>query len=287
MKIAVLGASGFIGRNFIQLLPRHHIIPKVVVRDNKTQFAECEMILVKSFSVTRLKEALRGVDVVVNFIGRFPQPFTAQLATNVDTLANICEAVDYEHIKQFIHFSAAAAYGARHIPPKESDALSPDTTYGLSKQLGEEVILHFHKTHNLPYVLFRPTNVYGKTAKQGVIYSMVSSAKNERVIRVTGDGQQLRDFIHIDDVTSAIMEVIRQQKINTIYNLSSQEVVSVRALAQQVVKQVNANAHVEYVAENTTSIKILTANNSKLRYETGWMPLWNLYKGIDQVAQSV
>ena len=287
MKIAVLGASGFIGQNFIQLLLRNHITPKVLVRDKNVQLVGCEVVFVKSFSVSKLKEALKEIDVVVNFIGRFPQPFTAQLATNVDALANICRAIDYDHIKQFIHFSAAAAYGAKELPPTELDTLSPDTTYGLSKQLGEEVILHFHKTNNLPYVIFRPTNVYGKNARQGVIYSMVFSAKNYHIIPVTGDGRQIRDFIHVDDVTAAIMEVIRQRKINTIYNLSSQEVLSVDSLAHQVAKQINSRAHVEHIDENITSIKKLTADNSKLRREIGWKPLWNLHKGIDQVVQSV
>ena len=287
MNIVVLGASGFIGRNFIARLAAEHITPRIITRDKKTNIAGCDMVYVPSFTASRLNPVLRDADVVVNFIGRFPQPYSAQLSTNVDLLSVICTSIDYTHIRQFIHISAAAAYGARSIPPKEADALSPDTTYGLSKQIGEEIIYYFHKLYQLPYVIFRPTNVYGPNAGQGVIYNMIASAKRQNVVRVSGSGKQIRDFIHVDDAIRAIMATIVQKKVNKVYNLSSSETLSVVALGQKIIERVNPAATLAFVKENKGSIQKLTADNSLLRRDLGWKPSWTLDRGIDQVAQSV
>ncbi len=287
MKIAVLGASGFIGRNFIQQLTRLQITPRVITRDKKTHITGSSVVYVPSFTANALKFALQDAEIVVNFIGRFPPPYAAQISTNVDVLSTICKSLDYKHIKQFIHFSAAAAYGACEVPPRETDPLSPDTSYGLSKLLGEEIVRHFHDTHNLPYVLLRPTNVYGADARQGVIYTMVSSAKRQSLVRVTGTGQQIRDFIHVNDATNALLAVIRQKVINDVFNLSSAEVLSVLALGEKIIARVNPLAKFVYVAENKGSIQKLTADNTHLRQKLGWKPVWNLDRGIDQVAQSV
>lgn len=287
MNIVVLGASGFIGRNFIARLAAEHITPQIITRDKKTNIAGCDVIYVPSFTISRLKPVLRDADVVVNFIGRFPKPYSAQLSTNVDLLSVICASIDYSHIKQFVHISAAAAYGARSVPPKESDELSPDTTYGLSKQIGEEVIYYFHKMYTLPYIIFRPTNVYGPKAGQGVIYNMVASAKRQNVVSVTGNGKQIRDFIHVDDAIDAIMATIVQKKVNKVYNLSSSQTLSVAALGQKIIERVNPTATLAFVKESKGSIQKLTADNSLLRRDLGWKPSWTLDRGIDQVAQSV
>jgi UDP-glucose 4-epimerase len=287
MKIAVLGSSGFIGRNFIHQLISRKITPRVIVREELSALAGCENVHVPSFTINSLSRALRDAEVVINFIGRFPKPFSTQVATNVDVLSTICAAVDYTSIKQFIHISAAAAYGACMIPPTEEKSLAPDTTYGLSKLLGEEVIRYFSETHKLPYVVFRPTNVYGLGATAGVIYSMISSAKQQNVVHITGDGEQIRDFIYVDDAVRAIMEVILQNKRNKTYNLSSQELLTVRQLAAKIITRVNPNAALKFLKENKESIRKLTADNSLLREELGWSPLWTLDKGIDRVAQSV
>ncbi len=288
MKIVILGASGFVGKRLVTRLLQENIRPHLFLRSKKDAIKGCDVSYGDAQTGEGLKDALKGASIVINLIGRFEPPFLEQMMGNALVIANICDALDLKSLTRLIHLSAAAAYGSYATAPKESAVLTPDTAYGLSKKFGEEIIMYAHKTRAIPYIIFRPTNVYGPGSTHGVIHSMVAATMAKKHIHITGDGKQIRDFIHVDDVVEAIMLALHSRSIPAIYNLSSGETYTIMQLAQIILNI--AHAHKKKILrlpQASTYIHTLTANNALIRTKLKWKPSRSLKTGIAQYIDSV
>lgn len=284
MVVAVIGAGGFVGSHLIPALHKRSLDVRQLTHSHSSLAGTFP---VDVLSGEGLDNGLVGVDVLVNLVGYFPEPVSQQIDINVKGVIQICEAAVRANVKKVIHISASAAYGDSDGKLfAESDPLTPNTTYGLSKKLGEEVVLYYAHKNRLPYVIVRPTNIYGPGTANGVIASYTDSFYRQNKIQITGDGNQLRDFIYVTDFVDAMMRIIIGDVVNEIYNVSYGNAVTLNTLKRVFDTCVGYVIPVEYVPAVTGHVHSLSAGNSKIRTSLGWAPSVSIEQGVQDVLRS-
>jgi dTDP-glucose 4,6-dehydratase len=104
---------------------------------------------------------------------------------------------------------------------KENDRLKPSNPYSASKAAADMLILGWHRTHNVPFNIVRPTNNYGiNQYPEKLIPKAVKCLTLGKKIPIHGDGSYVRNWLHVDDTTSAILHIIEHGERNCIYNVS-------------------------------------------------------------------
>lgn len=193
-RIGITGSTGFIGSNLTAYFKEQGIkyIPfkgtLLDVKDIEEYF--------KKYKINQ----------VVHLVGAFNGTFEELIKTNLLTTQNLLEVGIKQGLKKIIYTSSGAVYGEplHETGSKETDALKPNTLYGLSKMLTEECIEFYLREVKITAVILRFSNVYGPGQKVGVVADFLRDIKNKGEITIAGDGTQSRSFLHITDACSAI-----------------------------------------------------------------------------------
>lgn len=287
MKIAVTGGNGFVGSHLIPALLRQRHEVRLLVRTKTALPRGVVSIVGDVSSAATMSRFLNGSDIVVNLIGRFDPPFDEQVESNVSAPFYILSAAGALGIQRIIHISAAAVYGDLAIAkiPTETDPIDPNTPYGLSKALGEEIVRYCQDTYGVASVILRPTNIYGADARVGVLQSMAKSVKDSGTISITGDGEQIRDFIHVEDLVSAIVSIIAKPPGGKLYNISSGMSLTLNDLASLFVTTSRKPVRIIHTQEAKGHVRSLRADNSRLIHDYSWQPRYTIRETISEIIK--
>jgi len=234
--VAVTGCLGFMGSHFTRAcLERGWRVWGI---DKKTYAARAEHL--EEFQKSRLfrfteadiatMDHLFEVDLVFNFaaethVDNSIVDSTRFLHTNIMGVQNLLELVrakrNYE-MPVFVQLSTDEVYGdltaGNH---RETDPLRPSNPYSASKAAADMLILGWHRTHAVPFVIVRPTNNYGiDQYPEKLIPKSVKYLSLGKKIPLHGDGSFVRNWLHADDTAAAILHIVEQGERNTIYNVS-------------------------------------------------------------------
>lgn len=269
MRIAVAGGFGFVGTHLVPLLVTNGHAVTILSRKKGRAPSGASVSVVSD--IDSYQRAVSSVDILINLVGRFLPPFEEQISANVLYPHMLIEQATASQVKRVIHVSAAGVYGDSYELPKETDTPHPTTLYGLSKHMGEQLVSFMGTGTGVEICVVRPTNIYGSGASAGVVSDMVRSARENQRIRVTGDGSQVRDFIHVDDVASALLALVQKWPGTSVYNISSMERYSIQTLATMVAAQVKG-VSIEHTNEATGYARRIVADSTKLASFSQWKP---------------
>lgn len=229
-KILVTGGAGFIGSNLIpQLLEKGY---SVIVMDNLSsgKIENLQVIINDPhFSFKRddirdknaVNEALREVDAVVHLAALID--VSASVANpsgthdvNVTGTLNVLQEAALNKVKRFVFASSTAVYGDTTVlPVKEDTVLKSISPYAASKVAGEAYCYAFASCYGLSTIALRFFNVYGlrneNSPYSGVIPKFLRKAVQGEELVVEGDGEQTRDFIHVNDIVRAIILALESE----------------------------------------------------------------------------
>lgn len=194
-----------------------------------------------------------------------PQAF---MDTNVMGTDNMIEMSKKYGVEQFIFFSSSSIYGNQTPPNTEDVAMSPISTYGATKMMGELRV----KDSGLPYTIIRPFTVYGEHGKKEmVIYKWLNRVQNELPLEIWGDGESKRGYAYVGDVASGAASVLdNPAAIGEVFNLGGNEIITINQVAQ-VFKEV-LGAKLEYKPLPDWDIAENWANIDKARSVLGYEP---------------
>ena len=196
-----------------------------------------------------------------------PQDF---MDTNVSGTEYMLEAASKHKVEQFVFFSSSSVYGNQQPPNQEGYALSPISTYGATKALGEDRV----QKSGLNWTIIRPFTVYGENGRKDmVIYKWLEDVMSERPIHVRGDGSSKRGYAYVGDVVEGCALVLDNPKaFGEVFNLGGSEIITIQEVADTYKEVFGEKAQLVYdpmpdwdVAENWADI-------TKAREVLGWEP---------------
>ncbi len=300
MKYLVTGGAGFIGSNLVdKLIEDGH---DVVCIDNES--AESNL---KFYWNTRAKNYYIDIndfcslswvfshekpDMVFHLAAEariqptINEPQKACMTNFVGT-CNVLQASKEFGVKRVIYSSTSSAYGLRNQPPlKESMSKDCLTPYSVSKTAGEELCKVYYKISDLETVVLRYFNVYGnrepvKGHYAPVVGLFLRQKREGQPLTIVGDGQQTRDFTHIDDAVAAnILSATTQNEeaFGEVFNIGTGETHSILRVAHMV------GGEIKYIEPRPGEARDTLADNSKARKILGWKPTKNLENYIKNLT---
>src|SRR5579862_1742083 len=292
----ITGALGFIGSNFTNHLAKKEPNSKFIILD-KLDYCS---------SIKNIDETLLNIEIIIgnildqelilkllkenniNYIVHFAASshvsnsffnsieFTENNVLGTHKLLEStrihCET--FNNFKKFIHISTDEVYGevTDNIMRCEKALLAPTNPYAATKAAAEFIVKSYFKSYKLPIIITRSNNVYGiNQYPEKIIPKFICQLLNDEKITIEGSGSQLRHFIHVKDVISALETIIEHGIIGEMYNISAPELCeyTVRQIAEIIcnlfekeidntiiyTKDRNFNDHRYYV--DSTKLKLL------------------------------
>lgn len=300
MKVLVTGGAGFIGSHVVDhLIDQGHSV--VVIDDMSSGRKENTRSDVTYHTLDVADPAVRpllckeGVEAVCHVAAKtnlresLTDPLT-DIHSNIVGLVNVLEACKDLKLKKFVFSSTGGAlYGdAPHFPSAEDTPTKPISPYGVGKLAGEKYLYYYHVVHDLPVVILRYSNVYGPRQERknpaGALVSFVDKVLKDEDIRINGDGEQTRDFVHVTDVARAnLLGLARAQDDYCVCNISGGSETSVNALIMAIEKATGKTAKTSGGPANRGEIRRSYLSNEKAKIDLGWYPTFTVESGIQDV----
>jgi len=308
MKILVTGGCGFIGSNFIRFLLKNHPDWKVVNLDKLTYCGNLANL--KDVENHPSYRFIRGdiadrelvnwlfktekFDVVLNFAAEShvdrsildPSPF---IETNVKGVQVLLEAARQYPVERFIQISTDEVYGSLGPTGKftEDSPLRPNSPYAASKASADLLCRAYHKAYGLPVIITRSSNNYGPYQfPEKLIPLMIRNALLGKELPVYGKGEQIRDWLYVEDNCRAISLVLERGKIGEIYNIGGnceKRNIEVVEMICDILKETRGlNPKIQFIKDPRGPAHDFryALDCNKIKEELGWEPKVKFEEGL-------
>ncbi|MBM3332058.1 dTDP-glucose 4,6-dehydratase [candidate division WOR-3 bacterium] len=331
MRLLVTGGCGFIGSNFVR--NRLEKTGDTVVNLDALTYAgnRANLQVFEADSRYRfvhgriedpaaVKQAIAGVEAVVHFaaeshVDRSIDDAAPFINTNVLGTQVMLDAARRAGVRRFVHVSTDEVYGAlgREGRFTEETPLHPRSPYAASKAAGDLLAQAYWETHHLPVMVVRPSNNYGPYQfPEKLIPVMVTNLVEGRKVPVYGRGENVRDWLHVEDCCRGIEIVLDRGQPGEAYNIGGEserhnidvvrQVVSLMGLAEQAEAKVQVKAGGETSVPASTSTSTCSdswlefvpdrpghdfryaLDNTKIRRELNWRPETKFEDGLSRTV---
>ncbi len=303
MKILILGALGFIGKNLVSKLLENST-DELILLDckewNEKEFPldtkRCRMICESFDDKTDFDAVTKNVDIVYHLIST-TLPNTSMekvpsgITENVVTTACLLGACVKNHVKKVVFLSSGGTvYGLnKEFPLKEDAETNPISAYGLQKIAVEKLLYLYHYTYGLDYRVVRLANPYGRyqcpNGIQGVITTFLYHAMSDREICVYGDGEVIRDYVYIDDAINAIVNIARYEGRYKIFNVGSGVGRSINEIIQIIQKICDKKLNVIYQDKRKADVPVNILDTSRYEQCIGKISNVSIEEGIQRTLE--
>ncbi|QKY21977.1 NAD-dependent epimerase/dehydratase family protein (plasmid) [Halolamina sp. CBA1230] len=239
-----------------------------------------------------LVPAADGVDYVFHQAGLSSVPESVRRPVeshgrNVDGTLAVLE-VARENDARVVFASSAAVYGRPStVPITEDEPADPTSPYGVDKLSADQYTRLYHERYGVETVALRYFNVYGPGQSAGVVGSFVDRARSDDPLTVEGDGDQTRDFVHVDDVVRANLAAATTDAVGRAYNVGTGESTRIDDLAATIRELADADVAVRHAEGRPADIQHSCADISRARGRLGFSPMVTLEDGLaDMLAVS-
>ena len=300
MKFLVTGGFGFIGSNIVKLLSKKGHTVDIIdnLHTGKKESVKEILDKINFYQVdTRNKEELEKI--IKNYDGIFheaaltsvpesfenPQEYNE---VNVMGTKNIFEISKKEGIR-VVYASSSSIYGdAKNIPIKEDAEKNAINPYGQTK-VDDEILAEEFSKNNLSVIGLRYFNVYGigqTGSYAGVITKFLENIKNKKPFIINGDGTQIRDFIHVEDIAKANLTAMESKIEAGFFNIGTEVATSINDLAKLMIELSNHQQGVTHGPSLEGDVKISQADMSFTRKSLNWKHETNLTDGLKDLIQN-
>ena len=306
--VLVTGGAGFIGSHIVDALITLDFEVSVVDnlstgrKENINPKANFHCLEIGSPEIIDIF-AKRKIDWVIHLAAQIDirkslddPKYDAQV--NVLGLLNVLELCRRYEIKGVIFASSGGAiYGEPNVlPVTEPTAKSPLSPYGVSKLTCEYYLYYYLRVYGLPYVTLRYGNVYGPrqgcAGEAGVISIFTSKMLSGETATIFGDGEQLRDYVFVEDAAMANILALRRLEClplaNSIddraYNIATGTGTSVNDLFAQLKKITGFTGKANYTSERKGELKNIFLDIHKAEKGLSWKPATSLSAGLKKTA---
>jgi len=306
-KLAITGGAGYIGSYLVDRLLEEG--NNVVSVDNENignynhlqkheEGGKAEYVVGDIRDLDLLVDKWRGCDAVVHLAAlpglvRCDKHPEESISVNIYGTYQVMEAARRLDIGRVIFCSSSATYGiAVEMPVTEEHPQHPLNLYGVTKAAGEQVVNTYWDNHGIETVNLRFGNVYGVgvyTRWDTVIPKFINQGMSGEPLTVYGDGEYSRDFVHVQDISEAIILSLTKQGVGgETFNVGG-ETLTVNQIADIVKEEIAAETGGEAEAVNTAprlgETKKFSYDLTKIRGILGFENSWTVREGVRQLIE--
>lgn len=308
MKILATGAAGFIGSNFVFHMRKAHPEYDIIALDSLTYAGNLETLAPvmeeNHFTFVRCditdREGVRKVfeehhpDVVVNFaaeshVDRSIEDPGVFLRTNILGTQVLMDACREFGIQRFHQVGTDEVYG--DLPLDRPDLfftedlpLQASSPYSASKASADLLAMAYHRTYGLPVTISRCSNNYGPYQfPEKLIPLMIANALADKPLPVYGTGENVRDWLYVEDHCRAIDMILENGKVGEVYNIGGHNERSNLDVVKTILKQLGKpESLITFVGDRKGHDLRYAIDPSKIHGELGWLPETKFDDGIRQ-----
>ena len=207
--------------------------------------------------------------------------------TNVIGSYNIAKLSLEKNVKRTIYAASSSCYGASpQVPTPETAEIRNEYPYALSKYLGEISAFHWAKVYGIEVNSIRIFNAYGTRSKTsgayGAVFGVFLKQKlSDKPLTIVGDGEQSRDFVYASDVAEAFILAGQTQLQGQIWNLGSNNPISVNTLAKLI------GGEKVFLPTRPGEPAVTWADNKKIMSDLGWEPKVSFEEGVSNILSNI
>ena len=310
-KILVTGGAGFIGGNFVHYMVDKYPNYMIVNLDALTyagNLETCQPVEGKpNYKFVKGDIADRDFifdlfekekfDIVVNFAAEShvdrsvtdPEIF---IKTNVLGTQVLMDASRAYGVERYHQVSTDEVYGDLPLDRPdlfftEETPLHTSSPYSASKASADLLVFAYHRTFGLPITISRCSNNYGPYHfPEKLIPLMISRALNDEQLPVYGNGENVRDWLHVYDHCAAIDLILHKGKVGEVYNVGGHNERTNLEVVKTILKALNKpESLITYVKDRPGHDLRYAIDPQKLENELGWKPTYNFDTGIQQTIE--
>lgn len=321
MKLLVTGCCGFIGSNFVNYYFNENQDVKIVnldamyycasennINDTVKQSERYQLIKGNLCSFDLIANVLEiyQIDTVIHFAAQShvqnsfdnALQYTNDNVVGTHTLLEACRK--YGKINKFIHISTDEVYGESMISENEEkkhegSVLCPTNPYAATKAAAELIAKSYYHSFKMPIIITRGNNVYGPNQyPEKLIPRFIQQLLSGNPVTIQGDGSNVRAFLHVNDVCSALKLILEKGEIGEIYNIGSDDhqEYTVLEIAYKLINKIIKPNALEYekwiknIEDRPFNDKRYYISNQKVK-DLGWTIKIDFEKGLDNLIENM
>ncbi len=296
----VTGGAGFIGSHMVDLLLaggyRVHVIDNLVGghRKNLDHVIERDDLICYWEDIRQLgagHPAFKDARFVFHFAGigdivpSVENPVD-YMEVNVQGSVAVLEAARAAAVEKFVYAASSSCYGIAEAPTAEHFPIQPEYPYALAKNLGEQVVLHWHRVYGMPCNSIRIFNAYGTrvrtTGAYGAVFGVFLRQKLAgKPYTVVGDGSQRRDFVYVTDVVRAFLAAAESGYSGRVWNVGTGEPQSINRLVELL------QGEVTYIPKRPGEPDVTHADITTIQADLEWVPEITFEEGVAHMVADI
>lgn len=290
--VLVTGGAGFIGSHLVDRLIQSNevrVLDNLSTGSRTNPPADAELVVGDVRDTELLSELTQDIDIVFHqaaqvSVQRSIEDPSESFSTNLEPTVELLELARKRGFRVVVASSCAIYGDPVYTPIDEEHRTSPNSPYGLEKLTLDRYTQLYNDLYDVETVALRYFNVYGPRQSasdySGVIGIFREQAANGDDLTVEGDGQQTRDFIHVDDVIQANMYAAETKETGHAYNVGTGSATSIQELAETVQSLSESTPDIAHVEGRTGDIAESRADITKIQDKMGFEPDVSLREGL-------
>jgi dTDP-glucose 4,6-dehydratase len=308
MRLLITGAAGFIGSNFVRMIASGKIagISRVAVLDKLT-YAGIEANLASAQNISNylftegdicdtelVTSMLENIDAVINFaaeshVDRSIDGASDFVQTNIVGVQTLLDAIKSSGRKiRFLQVSTDEVYGSIESGSwTEEWPLQPNSPYSASKASGELLARSYNRTHGMDVVITRCSNNYGTHHfPEKLIPLFITNLIEGKKVPVYGTGENVRDWLHVDDHCRGIFSVLMNGRSGEVYNIGGGRELTNNEITSLILEAMGADeSSIEYVEDRKGHDLRYSVDWTKINRELGYEPQVKFEDGLRETIQ--
>ena len=301
MKCLVTGAAGFIGShlceyliekgltvagidNFMDYYPRATKESNIagIRKEARFQFIEGSLLEVD------LSRLLEGVEVVFHQAAQagvrasWGETFKIYSDNNILATQMLLEACKERPVRKFVYASSSSVYGdTTDLPMRETSLPCPVSPYGVSKLAAEHLCWLYYKNFGVPTVSLRYFTVYGARQRPDMAFHrFLRWALEGKTLEVYGDGEQSRDFTHVDDIVEANWLAFEKASPGEVFNIGGGSRITLNKVIHIIKEIVGSELQVNYLGVQKGDVRHTSADMTKAIETLAYRPKVAIRDGL-------
>jgi GDP-L-fucose synthase len=302
-KIAITGASGFLGTNFIKELLSRNATLRVSTHKKPIQINDANIEILENIDLSNIDDCLKlvdGMDYVIHCGGNIAHPSTVptdiQISIqNINVLGNILDACNQKKVEKFLDINSSTGYPDKRYPITEDEFWDDEPYkayfgYGWMRRYREKLMEHVSRFSDTKIMLTRGTAIYGPhdnfdTKTCHVVPALINRVlSGENPFIAWGSPDVVRDFLYVEDVINAVLLVLEKGEPMRPYNIGMGKTITIGEILDSILRSTGKNPEVVWDNSKPTTIPFRMVSTERITKELGFVPKFSFDEGIDKTV---